>query len=431
MGAVAVIGGGAGGIAAALCAAQNGREVILIEAGRRLGGRLTTGIDRRTGYRFDNGEHLILAGYKDTLKLLKALGAEDAVELQPRLKIPFYHPEKGVCEFKAPAIPLTFSFPAAISKFKLLSFRDRLALMRRLTRLVKGDAPESFSAARWLQGASAEELDYFWQPFIVSVMNCLPAEADIGLVRTALTEGFISGGGLGFFTEPLSEIFHRRARAKLQEAGVEVRLNHPVTEVSFSGSRARSLKGRFKGEIAADGFIIAVPPRALSRMTLNGRQPSDIGIIEADFRYSTICSVFIVFEERIFPGDFGCLTGTLPQWFFRLKGGRKPAEGEAYNLVISAADKFLLQEENILDRCLSDLRKLGADLDHNQTLCQRVMVNRRATVILNPETAKRRPGIKTGWDNVFLAGDWVDTGLPATIESAVRSGFRAGEMVCA
>ncbi len=429
MAAVAVIGGGASGLAAALSAAQRGFKVTLIEAGARLGGRLTTYSDRRAGRIFDNCEHLITAGYFDTLKLLKMMDAEDTVEIQSSLEIPFYHSKLGRSVFRVPLINPALGFLAGVFNFKFLSFSERLALIRRLNKLKSPASLSPRNAGEWLAGASQAEYEYFWKPFIVSVMNCLPDEADISILRRALVEGFMNKGGLGFFREPLEEVFHKRTLAALKRAGVEVTLHCPVREILVAAGRAKAVRGNFSGEIAADSFIISIPPHSLSKISASGKALADIGFPKQEFEYSEIYCIHIVFERRIFPDDFGCLLDTLPQWFFQMKGGRKLGPGEAYNLVISAADKLIAQDSDLITQSLTDLRSIGADLDDNPALYQRIVRNRRATVKFTSERQDERPGAVTGLENVFLAGDWIDTGLPATIESAVRSGFSAGGLV--
>ena len=423
---VVVVGGGAAGIAAAMKAAQKGHKVTLLEAKSKLGGRLGSYSDQRSGFSFDLGVHLITAGYSNTLKLLEMINASEAVEIQEGIRIPFYHPQQGKIVYKAHRIVPPFYFFNGILNFKLLSLSERLRLLKRLIILAKKEHIPAVTAGEWLKDAGKAEYEYFWKPLIVSAMNCLPEEADLNTLRTVLTKGFMQRGGLGFFKRLESEVFDTKVKTALERAGVEIRLKFPVNEVLREGVRIVSVVGKTGEEVKGEAFILALPPDSLIRILPDS---AELKQQIRKFRYSTIINTHLVFAQPVFDEDFGCLLESLPQWFFRIRHDGDSAEGFSYSLVISAADRLALADCDILAKCLEDLGKCGGYIKGNKLLYSKIVKMRRATIIVNPDTAGNRPKANTEFENLYLAGDWINTVLPATIESAVLSGFKAGERV--
>ena len=423
---VIVAGGGAAGISAALSASHKGFDVTLVESLNRLGGRLGSFQDKKSGQKFDYGEHLILGGYTETLKLLKMMNCEDDVSIQPQLNIPFYHPQKDVHRFSLPDISPPFNFLTGIMKNRMLSFKERLKLIGQLRRLTAENFTHRITASEWLRDTPQNLLDSFWKPVIISVMNCLPEEADMQIVKTAFEKGFLQKGGLGFFMKPQSEIFDENARKSLESAGVSVRLGSQITKLIFRDNEVVSLELDGGENIDADYFILALPPKKVHEII------GDEGILSLEniiYEYTDICNLHLVFEREIFGDDFGCLLKALPQWFFKRRWKAGDSKGIGYSLTISAADKLILPDIDIVETCLTDLRSCGAELDGNRLLYSKVVMSKEATIILTPEASGNRPGPSTNLKNLFIAGDWTDTGLPATIESAVMSGFKAAEML--
>jgi len=426
MKSVLVIGGGAAGIAAALKAADSGHKVVLAESLPRLGGRLGSFTDPDTGYTFDYGEHLLLKSYKNTLELLERLNCRKQVSFQRKFDIPFHHPEMGSFRFKTSFLEVPLSLVTALLGHKFLLFKDRMKLVKRLKKLIETPNLLPLTAGEFLADTSTEEMEFFWKPLILATMNCLPDDADIRLVRTIFREGFLQKGGLGFFEIPLSEIFDRRAASMMAETGIDIKLKTTIIKIMVDTDKITTFTSQGE-EINSDCVIFTVPPDKMMRIIDN--DPAKIGLnkIAAKFSYSDICNLHLLFERKIFETRLGCLLGTLPQWFFR---NRYITEnGVGYSLTISASDRFLNYDEDIQAICLNDLSELGADVEGNKVLFSKMVLSKKATIVLDPETNDWRIGTDTRYDNVLFAGDWTDTGLPATIESAVRSGFLAAERI--
>ena len=428
MSSAVIIGGGAAGIAAALTAARRGLRVKLIEASNRLGGKLGS-FNTDTGHILNFGEHLITGEYHDTLQLLRQISAEDCVTLQERLDIPFYHPQKGHCRFTAGKLPPPFNFLSSITSFKYLSFTEKARLGMNLKKLLGEVSIYSCTFPQYFPKINQTEFKYFWEPFIVSALNVHPDEADIKLVQTAIREGFTGEKGMGFFTAPLAEIFNIKAGEALKKAGVDLILRNRVSSVDIAGNKIENISLNDQTMIRADNYIFALPPENLLKVFGENYPALELQMENNDFRYSPICNVHLILKKEIFTERFGCLLDTLPQWFIRAGSWDDRGKGYAYCLVISAADRYIPQGIDIISLCLRDLRRCGAEFSDDDILYTRVIDYKKATLKFTPEFNRIRPCSLTGLKNAFLAGDWIDTGLPATIESAVRSGFRAGEMV--
>lgn len=423
---VVIIGGGAAGIASAVSAAEKGWKAILCESTPRLGGRLGSYYEPALGVDIDYGEHLLTAGYTETLTLLEKIGASDALKIQESLQIPFYSNRLKPILLQAPRfLPTPVDFVFALQNFKLLSLPERLKMTARLLKLAKEDIPLRISARQYLQNASPNEFNCFWKPFIISALNTIPEEADMNMVKTALMKGFVRKGGLVFFKQPQKDVFHTGAMRYLKSVGVEVRLNSYAVGIDATVGRTVNFKLKSGEVLNADALIFALPPEKLGNIA--GME--NVINMTPDFVYSPICSVVLVFRKRIFPTDFGCLLNSAPQWFFYKGICRGKISGEIYHLVISAADKTIPAGIDLVKTCISDLRKCGAEFGDDEVLFRKLIMFRRATVRLTHATGYLRPSNRTLTDNVFLAGDWVNTGLPATIESAVMSGKNAAGLL--
>jgi len=423
MPSITVVGGGAAGIAAAMKAGVCGWKVTLCEAQSTLGGRLGSFKDTKSGAVFDYGEHLLTGGYRDTLELLRMIGAENSVSFQKKLDIPYYHPARGRFKLKTGNLPRPLNFISAILNFRLLSLKQRFKLIARIIGLLSS-ADDTLSIEELLKNADTEEREYFWTPFILSTLNCLPGEADAGLLKTVIREGFLAGGGMGFFWENPRTVFHDRALEKLRETGVDVKLKCKINAVKCEGDRILSA-GAGDDNLVSDKYIFALQPDVLANLLKNnGIEAGKFGL-GSTTEYAGICNVHFVVRNELFPDSFGCLVDSLPQWFFSRKINMYGRQMYHYNLVISAAEELISEEENIWERCLADLKKLGVDLSEEGVEFSRIIRDKKATVKLDASFPRGRAGPKTGLENCYIAGDWTNTGLPATIESAVRSGFAA------
>jgi squalene-associated FAD-dependent desaturase len=394
---VAVVGGGLAGLTAALDLVDAGAEVTLYEARPTLGGAVQTlpARDGDPGPAPDNGQHIALGCFVEYLRLLERIGEGRSV-LRTRLALPVIAEDGAVSSIRPT--------PAALVAYGHLRMRDRLRIPLVLARLrsARPREGETFGAMLRRLGASDAAIDRFWDVFIRPALN-LPADevdAHAGLftVRTALL-GPRANADLVLPIKPLSAMHGDAAGRALAAAGATVRL----------GERVESLD-----ELDADAIVVATPPRESARL-LDEPDPN--------YEDSPIVSVHLWFDRSILPTPLAALLRSDAHWVFDRGAltGHAPERGQYLTVVSSGAPELLeVRGKELVDRIAGELtgRLGGAEL-----LWSRVSREPYATIALRPNVA--RPGVSTARADIMRAGTWTDTGWPATMESAVRSGRAA------
>jgi squalene-associated FAD-dependent desaturase len=393
---VAVVGGGLAGLAAALELVDAGEEVVLHEARPTLGGAVQT-LPAREGDPEpppDNGQHIALGCFTEYLRFLERVG-EGGSYLRTRLGLPVLDEDGRVATIE-PSLP-------ALLRYGHLSVGDRLRipLVTARCRTARPEPGETFGHLLRRLGASDAAIDRFWDVFIRPALN-LPADdvdAGAGLftVRTALL-GPRANSDLVLPTRPLGAMHGDAAGRAL---GDRVRLE----------SRVESLD-----ELDADGVVVAVPPVEGARLL--GEPPPAI-------EDSPIVSVHLWFDRKLLPQPLAALLGSDAHWVFDRGAltGHEPERGQYLTVVSSGVPELLEVRGRGLVETIA--AQLTDRLGEAELLWSRVSREPYATIALRPGV--ERLGVETSRSNVARAGTWTDTGWPATMESAVRSGRRAAQ----
>lgn len=406
-GRVHVVGAGLAGLAAAVGLAGGGREVVVHEAGPQAGGRCRSFLDAELGVLIDNGNHLLLSGNTAALAYVTRIGARDTFEEPAEAAIPFVDLSSG-------------------ERWAVRPGRGRIPwwLLNRARR-VPGTRARDYLAAIALWRAApgdtvAAVLDPYtalfrrlWEPLAVAALNTAAADASAQLFWRLLAETIGRGAASCRPMVPrdgLSQSLIDPALAFLSRRGATVRLGARLKAIGFAGQRVDELS--FDAEVVAlgprDSVILAVPAAIAARLVPGLVVPDDHApIVNAHFRYAA-------------PGAmplFAGLVGGTAEWVFRKR--------EVVSVTVSAADQIVGRPaEELRDLLWSDVaRAFGLPVDPVPPA--RIVKERRATFRATPAQLLRRPAAATRWSNLHLAGDYVDTGLPATIEGAIRSGFAA------
>ncbi|MBI1951593.1 MAG: FAD-dependent oxidoreductase, partial [Acidobacteria bacterium] len=274
-----VVGGGFAGLAAATLLVERGARVLLLEARPYLGGRARSWIDPGTGCTVDNGQHLFMGCYRDTLILLDRLGTRDRLDLQARLSVPFVDPGGGVSRFSLPSLPLfSLSLLAGLLRFPGLSSRERLGLLRvarevrrRQTRRPEPGALDDVSVASWLEtlGQSGRANERLWHPLAIAALNEEPGRASAAMFLPVLSGLFLSGAEgsrLGVPRVGLSDLYAEPAAHYLRARGSEVRLRAQVREILFDRERCAGVLLADGGRLQSHRVVAAVPPADLLEM---------------------------------------------------------------------------------------------------------------------------------------------------------------------
>jgi squalene-associated FAD-dependent desaturase len=430
MSTVTVIGGGLAGVTAALDCADSGASVRLVESRGRLGGAAYS--FTRDGIGADNGQHVFLRCCTAYRELLERLGAADGVTLQRRLEIPVLAPGRAPSRLWRTGLPAPLHLAPAMLRYSLLSLGERVSVARAMRALDSIDtddpAMDQRSFGDWLAEHRQREraIEAVWSLIVRPTLNLEPAEASLAQAAYVFQQGLLrdrAAGDIGYARAPLSEIHDRAAMAALTRAGVEICLRRGVTEIVPAGGRFRvELNGA--PTIESDVVIVAVQPDRLARLA-----PPGAGIDrEALTRLgsSPIVNVHFVFDRTVTEHEFAAGVGTPIQWLFDRTHSAGIDHGQYLVISLSAADDELgATSIELRERYEQALRELlpGA----RDAAVETFFVTREhaATFRAAPGARAYRPGPRTALPGLVVAGSWTDTGWPATMEGAVRSGHAA------
>ena len=434
---VIIAGGGLAGLAAAVRLSAHPLDILLLESAPRLGGRSWSFPHGHGSRRIDNGQHVLMGCYRDTLDYLERIGRSQLLERRRGLALQFVRADGRRAILQAGALPHPLGLVQAFLRYRMLSRGSRLRILRmamslRALRNQHLDALDAMDAASWLRflGQCDDAVRYFWQPLVLATMNTEPAKASAKLLAVVLREIFLRDAEAADMLLPregLSTVFVDGARELLEKRGCDIRLRNGVRALMTDEGAVRGVRLADGTELHSDALISALPPWALRRVF--GETASRIlpPIDFACFRPSPIVSVHVWLRGALDAGSMTGLLDTTLQWVFD-KG--EDADGSRhYSCTISAAaDRVVdMGDEELRALLLRELRLLRADLREDDILRILPVREKRATFLPLPGMEAERPHTRCGTSGLYLAGDWTATGLPATIEGAVRSGYDAAD----
>ena len=406
-GCVHVVGAGLAGLAAAIALAGTGRCVILYEAAPHAGGRCRSYFDAELGCRIDNGNHLLLSGNRAALDYLDRIGAHGSLEGPAEAIFPFVEAatgERWTVRPNSGALPWwVLSAKRRVPHTRARDYLAALALRR---------AHPSATIAAVLDPRQ-ELFRRLWEPLAVAALNTGAEQGSATLFWRMLAETLGRGGAACRPLLPrvgLSESFVEPALARLRAKGAEIRFGARLRALTFEPEKVSNLV--FEAASIpldrADSVILAVTAAIAARLVP--------GLVVPD-RHSPIVNAHFRCTPPAGGPFFVGVIGGAAEWIFRKRG--------ALSVTVSAADRFVERDaQELRDLFWHDVA-VAYDLSPRPVPPARIVKERRATFLASPEQLKRRPQQRTAWRNLLLAGDYVDTGLPGTIEGAIRSGFAA------
>jgi squalene-associated FAD-dependent desaturase len=449
---VVIVGGGLAGLATAAALVDRHLQITILESRPRLGGRASSFTDPITGELVDNCQHVSMACCTNLADFCRRVGIDGMFRREQELV--FLALDGRISRFRAGAGPAPFHLTGSFLAARFLSFGDKLRIAYGLALLAtaRDDRPGE-SVADWLRRhrQSVRSISLFWAPVLVSALNERLEQMDVGHARKVFLDGFLRNR-TGFQPEiplvPLGELYGNRLDGWLRDHNVTVRLTTGVSTVETDNDGAMSGVILRTGEtIAADFVVLAVPfDRVLNLIPehLRRRLP-DLANVEK-LRAAPITGIHLWFDRMVCPFDHVVTPGRLIQWVFNhtaIQGravvpgnsdsqqiapandGEPPAgEGQYLQLVVSASYELLaLDKVAIRDAVLADLAAIWPAASEARLLRWWVVTEHGATFAVRPGVDELRPPQRTPIDGLFVAGDWTDTGWPATMEGAVRSGY--------
>ncbi|HWD76631.1 MAG TPA: hydroxysqualene dehydroxylase HpnE [Solirubrobacteraceae bacterium] len=427
---VTVVGGGLAGITAALDCARGGATVTLLESRGRLGGAAYS--FTRNGIHADNGQHVFLRCCTAYRGLLAQLGATDAVTLQPRLEMTVLAPAGRRGVLRRSGLPAPLHLAGALLRYPFLTVRERIGVARTMQRLRSVDPSDQVADARsfgdWLreQGQSPAALETIWSLIARPTLNLELDAASLAQAAQVFQLGLLadrSAGDIGYARLPLSEIHDEAARRALAQAKVDVRLRRGATMIVPAGTGFR-VEVNGAPTIESQAVILAVGPDRAARL-LGDRGGVDERI-SARLGRSPIVNLHIVYDRRVLDAPFAAGVHTPVQWMFDRTRSAGLSGGQYLAISLSAADEELsVPADELRAKYLPALQELLPAA--RDAAVEEFFVTREhaATFRAGPGARAWRPAPRTDVPGLFLAGCWTDTGWPATMEGAVRSGHAA------
>jgi zeta-carotene desaturase len=466
---VAVVGGGVAGIAAAVRAAEAGWRVELIETRTKLGGRATSFDDVRTGVELDNCQHVVMGCCTNILDLYDRLGVLGEIDWHETL---WFARGAGAMDALsiAPLLPAPTHYGPSFLRMRLFSWREKVAIARAFMAILRMGGR---GRVRWTGRAFGEFLaearqparvvELFWDPVVLSACNLPSAACEAAHALKVFDEGMLAhrfAGAVGVSRVPLGRLYGRVEELVAASGGV-VRLRTSARALAFDGRRITGVVCD-DGVVAAQAVIAAVPPDRLARLCSDTLRAQDKRLANLGrFAFSPILGVHLAFRRRVMPRANLALPGRATHWLFahgasdgvgtgegaRGGGGGTGVGGtrigdraggfvQRIEAVVSAADAWMgLSEEETTRRVLADMSwALGVATEDlaRELVWSRPVLEKRATFASVPGVDAMRPRVRVeagdlrgGVANLFVAGEWTDTGWPSTMEGAARSGYAA------
>jgi squalene-associated FAD-dependent desaturase len=430
---VVVVGGGLAGVSAALDCAEAGARVTLLEVRRQLGGAAYS--FQRDGLHLDNGQHVFLrccTAYRD---LLRRLGSEHRVSVQPRLEIPVLSPGRPLAWLRRSALPAPLHLAGALARYPHLSVAERLGAVRAALALGRLDpqdpALEDHTLGAWLgrHGQGPAAVAALWDLIALPTLNLPAAQASLALGAFVFQTGLLAradAADVGFHRRPLSETLGVPAARALERAGVEVKLGWRAQGLTATGG-GLEVHGVAE-DLDAEAVILAVPHHRAG--ALLERVAPDCARGPTRMRSAPIVNLHLVYDRAVCDLSFAAGVGTPIQYLFDRTDSAGLSHGQYLAISLSGADADMkLSPDALRERYLPALAQLLPRV--RAARLEQFVVTREhaATFRAEPGVGLWRPGPDTPVGGLALAGAWTATGWPATLEGAVLSGHAAARRV--
>lgn len=414
---ILIIGGGLSGLSSAVLLSKIGYSVEIIESTPKLGGR--TYSLNYNGINVDNGQHILMECYNNTLEYIDIIGSRDLFEFQKSLSINYVNDRKELFKFKIPKYFYPINSLIGLMTFRLLKVKDRLSILKMLLKLKKNETNIfiDITVHEFLSrnNQSEEVISSFWESLVVSTMNTT--------TKIASTKMFIDMIKIIFFTDKrsfnivipkvdLSKALIDPAIQYLKAKGVQISTSERLLSVSIEKGKAIQVITNKRTITDFDLLISSIPEYSLNKVDfINSTQ----SIALPKLKYSPIVTVHVWLNYNPFNEKMYNLVGSQFDWLFN--------HGTHISLVKSNASELVTMDKNLVIKIVfSELKKYFTILSKTEIKSYIVLKEKHATFVPDIDSIKQRQSISNLIKNFYICGDWTNTGLPGTIEGAIKSG---------
>ena len=420
-----IVGGGLAGLSAAVSLTKQNCHVQILEASPKFGGRAYSFIDEKSGDEIDNGQHLMLGCYYETLEFINCIGATNLFNSQNKLEINFVTRDKIKHQLKATDLPYPLGLFFGLLNYEALSITDKIRIILLVTKLsfIDSEMYLNISVNEWLKGENQSRncIKSFWEIIAIGALNSQIKDASAKMFIDILKVIFLNGSDASAMIIPkvgLSKAFVDPAVNFLVAHKSELSLSEKLQEISVTQNQATSVMTDKRIIIDFDAVILAIPSYALNKINENNL------IIEnnrTDLTTSGILTLHLWLKQNNLKKPFYAFIDSPLHWVFN--------HGNFITTVTSSADDLIDRSKEELFSIVTTELQEYLNIKREDISDYQIIKEKRATFIPNKENLLKRPSAKTKLENVFLAGDWTNTGLPATIEGAIKSGNTAADKV--
>jgi squalene-associated FAD-dependent desaturase len=441
---VTVVGGGVAGLSAACALADAGFQVTVMERRGYLGGRASSYLHPGTGEVIDNCQHVLFGCCTNLVNLYQRIGVENKIFWDNRMTLIEPGGRRSVL---APSIlPAPMHGLPAILRSRCFTFKDKLSLLFAFASvlfagIVGSKSQPDRSLDDWLKThlQSRGALERFWRLVIASALNADLDQIGLPYAEKVIRELFLNSAGagsMGMSTVPLSELY-QGAQGYLEARGGSIRFHCNVESANWNHEKKLWTIQTQGGEFISEMMVLALPFEATAKLLPNLPATPDaahLAVSLGELEHWPICSVHLWFDREITELDHAVLLDRDIHWMYH-KSRWQPQRNSNVSyieLVVSASREFAaLNREQAIARAMDQLAEFFPAVKQAKLLKSALTKEMRATFGVPPGVDSSRPGAISPWINCFLAGDWIATGWPSTMESAARSGYLAAEALCA
>ena len=429
-----IIGAGTAGIAAAIELCIAGKRVLVLESKSYIGGRARSFDDTETGETIDNGQHVMMGCYTSLLSIFKELATDNLLLRQNALSVNFIDSDGKNDLLKTSALPGKAGVIFGILNLKQISWKSKFRALQLAIRIQTGMVKtKNLTTQEFLKKyqQTEEMIERFWEPVILATLNSSSNHAAASLFVEVLKRAFFAGKEASRILIPsvgLSELFAPFPIWLLKHNG-KLLLGTSVDSLIIENGLVSGVISSKGESFKAKSVIAALPPKQLLRILPKELQLRPDFAPLSEYQFSPIVSIYLWFDVAWCEIDFAAMLGTTIQWIFnrRKLAPHKNSSFAKYpghiSLTISAGNELVdTHPEEVIVLCMEELRNAFPKVAKAKLLSWKVIKEKSATFLATPAMEAKRLPSKTNIKNLFLAGDWTATALPATLEGAAQSG---------